>query len=241
MALKNVFVGGGGISHAVPPIPLKPGTIQSEARGRPAAARILLEALVVMFVGVVLAFAANQISPRGLALTRNYFPAGSGPPTAPSAGAGSRRDASNSPAISLVEVLAARLKEQGLQVVGSGEAVKLFHDPRFQQGRIVFIDARDEPHYQAGHLPGAYEFDPYHPEKYFPTALPPCQAAEQVVVYCHGGDCDDSESAALTLRDVGIATHKLFVYAGGITEWITNGWPVEIGERNSGKLRNPDQ
>ena len=78
----------------------------------------------------------------------------------------------------------------------------------------MFIDARDEAHYREGHIPGAYEFDPYYPEKYFPTALPPCQAAEQIVVYCHGGDCDDSESAALTLRDVGIAMNKLLFTAG---------------------------
>jgi len=40
------------------------------------------------------------------------------------------------------------------------------------------------------------------------------------------------------LRDVGISNQKLFVYAGGITEWMTNSLPVEIGARNSGNLRN---
>ena len=86
--------------------------------------------------------------------------------------------------------------------------------------------------------PRRLEFDPYYPEKYFPTALSPCQAAEQIVVYCNGGDCDDSESAAITLRDVGIAVNKLFVYGGGIPDWVTNGMPVESGGRNSGKLRD---
>ena len=118
------------------------------------------------------------------------------------------------------------------------QAAQLFQDPRFKQGSIVFIDARDEQHYQEGHIPGAYEFDPYRPEKYFAAVLPVCKAAEQIVVYCNGGDCDDSESAALLLRDVGIANQKLFVYGGGITEWTTNGLPVETGERNSGNLRN---
>lgn len=203
--------------------------------------KILLEALVVLVVGIALALVANQISPRGLVLTRNYFPAGAGKPMPPVTKAVSRSDGTSSPAVSSTQLLAAQMKEQGLQLVDRTAAVRLFRDPRFQEGRIVFIDARDEAHYREGHIPGAYEFDPYHPEKYFPTALAPCQAAEQIVVYCHGGDCDDSESAALTLRDVGIAVKKLFIYGGGITEWTTNGFPVEIGERNSGKLGRTGQ
>jgi rhodanese-related sulfurtransferase len=202
---------------------------------------ILRESLAVLAVGIVLGLAANQISPRGLALARNYFPGDAGKPMSPAKGAVSRSDATNAPALSAAELLAARLKEQGLQLADSPTVRQLFQAPRFQQGKIVFIDARDEVRYREGHIPGAYEFDPYHPEKYFPTALPPCQAAEQIVVYCHGGDCDDSESAALTLRDVGIPIKKLFIYGGGITEWTAHGWPVETGERNSGKIRGASQ
>ena len=195
---------------------------------------VLLEALLVAAAGIVLAFGANLVSPRGLALTRNYFPAGISRP-APAA-----RDVANTnpPASSPAQLLAARLKELGLQWVDGRQAAQLFHDPRFQQGSIAFIDARDEQHYREGHIPGACEFDPYYPEKYFATVFPVCQAAEQIVVYCIGGDCDDSESAAITLRDVGIANRKLFIYTGGITEWTTNGLPVEIGGRNSGNLRS---
>ena len=198
---------------------------------------VLLEALLVAAAGIVLAFGANLISPRGLALTRNYFPAGINRPV-PAA-----RDVANTnpPASSPAQLLAVRLKEQGLQWVDGRQAAQLFHDPRFKQGSIAFIDARDEPHYREGHIPGACEFDPYHPEKYFATVLPVCQAAEQIVLYCNGGDCDDSESAAITLRDVGIANRKLFVYTGGITEWTTNGLPVEIGGRNSGNLRSTNK
>ena len=211
------------------------------ASGCPGVKKVLLEALAVLVTGLVLALAANQISPRGLTLARNYFPAGPVRPATPAAPAGVRNGVTNSPVLSPAQLLAARLKEQGFQLADSGLATRLFHDPRFGQGRIVFVDARDEARYREGHIPGAYEFDPYHPEKYFPAVLPPCQAAEQIVVYCHGGDCDDSESAALLLRDVGIATNKLFIYGDGITGWTTNHWPVETGERNSGKLRDPDR
>ena len=128
------------------------------------------------------------------------------------------------------------MKTNGLQLVDGGQATNLFRDARFKQNIIVFIDARDESHYQEGHIPGAYEFDPYHPDKYFAAILPICQAAEQIVVYCDGGDCDDSQTAAILLRDIGIANRKLFVYGGGITEWTNNSLSVELGARNSGKL-----
>lgn len=184
--------------------------------------------------GAACAFAANQISPRGLTLTRNYFPEGTGRLVSAPAPAGT-----NAPASDPARLLAAELKAKGLQLADRNQALQLFHDPRFQQSRVVFLDARDETHYRAGHIPGAYEFDPYHPEKYFDTVLPVCRAAEQIVVYCNGGDCDDSETAAILLRDIGIANQKLLVYGGGIAEWTANNLPVELGERNSGNLRSP--
>ena len=204
---------------------------------------VLREALLVAAAGIVLAFGANLVSPRGLVLTRNYFPAGINRPVPAATGVGSPRDVANTnpPALSPAQLLAVRLKEQGLQSVDGHQAAQLFHDPRFKQGTIAFIDARDEQHYREGHIPGACEFDPYYPEKYFATVLPVCQAAEQIVVYCNGGDCDDSESAAILLRDVGIANRKLFIYTGGIPEWTTNGLPVEIGGRNSGNLRSTNK
>ncbi len=207
---------------------------------RPAIKRVLLEAVFVAVIGALFALAANQISPRGLALTRNYFPEGTGRlvSAAPPAALPNNANGTNSMPVDPTQLLAAELKEKGLQLVDGSEAARLFHDPRCRRNIVVFIDARNEERYQAGHIPGAYEFDPYLPEEYFTAVLPVCKAAEQIVVYCHGGDCDDSETAALLLRNVGIANQKLFVYAGGITEWTTNGLPVEMGGRNSGTLRN---
>jgi rhodanese-related sulfurtransferase len=197
------------------------------------------EAVLVAVLGTVFAFAANQISPQRLALTRDYFPAGTAHVVRPVAGDGLPHAAgTNSGALSPAQFLAAQMKEKGLQLMDGPRAAQFFHDPRLQQDLIVFIDARDVEHYQQGHIPGAYEFDPYHPEKYFNSVMPVCQKAEQVVVYCNGGDCDDGETAALLLRDVGVPNQKLFVYAGGFTEWTTNSLPVETGARNSGTLLN---
>jgi rhodanese-related sulfurtransferase len=112
----------------------------------------------------------------------------------------------------------------------------LLNDPRSKSGLVIFIDARDEDHYEDGHIPGAYELDPYHPEKELANVLPACQVAEEIVVYCTGGDCEDSDTAAIQLRDAGIPAKKLFVYAGGYADWDAARQPEEGGARNSGEV-----
>jgi rhodanese-related sulfurtransferase len=199
---------------------------------------ILVEAFLVLLAGGVLALVANALSPRGLSLTKNYFP-GSAPgsvstpiPALPTAGSASTNE--TPAAVLLVE----RIKAEGLQVINQDQVVGLFTN-NVSPGLIVFVDARDEEHYQQGHVPGAYELDPYHLEKYLGDVLPVCQTAGQIVVYCYGGDCEDSRFTAITLRNAGIPGEKLFIYTGGISEWTNNRLPVEIGERNSGNLHRP--
>ncbi len=187
----------------------------------------VFEALLVGLAGLVLAFAANSLSPRGLSLTRNYFPAPK--PTA----------LTNSPlAVSAGSTnLATRLQSEGLQLATFNQVSNLFHDPGYQNGAVLFIDARNEQHFQAGHIPGAYLLDYYHPENHLGTILPLCSTAQEIVVYCNGGDCEDSQFTAMLLRDAQVPKEKLFVYGGGITEWTNRALPVELGERNSGNLR----
>ena len=193
---------------------------------------VLQEALLVAVAGAVLAFAANAISPRGLRLGKNYYP-GNARSSLPSSTGTAANGSPSAP------TLAERFEKEGLQLAGSKQVNQLFNDPRRQQDLVVFIDARNDEHYQAGHIPGAYLFDHYHDETYLPLIIPVCQSAEQIVVYCDGGECDLSERAALDLRDgIPVPKEKIFVYGGGIAEWRGNGMPVEFGPRNSGHITN---
>jgi rhodanese-related sulfurtransferase len=194
--------------------------------------RVLLEALLVAVAGAVVAFGANALSPRGLKLTQDYFHGETAPLPRPKT---NRTEVVTANTNSPADPVIARLKEKGLQVVNSEQAAELFHDPLYQKGGIIFIDARNDEHYQGGHIPGAYQFDNYHPENYMGTVFPVCQSAQKIIVYCTGGNCEDSQFAALTLRDAQIPSEKLFVYTGGITEWTNRGYDVESGERNSGR------
>lgn len=200
--------------------------------------KLLLEGLAVALTGAVLAFATNALSPRGLKLTRNYFPESPQPqPSTPPL-------TNTPPGLAAIDTnslarLAARLSARGLHLVDSNQVSQLFHDPRRALGLIVFIDARQPKPYEDGHIPGAYLFDHYYPENYLATILPLCQQADQVVVYCSGGDCDDSEFAAVMLHDdAQVPAAKLSVYGGGFTEWAAQRRPVELGARNSGLFRN---
>lgn len=195
--------------------------------------KVLLEGAGVAGLGLLLALAANHLSPRRLELTRNYFP---GAPLAmPIVRTNPAGPADGS--IPPPGSTAARLREHGLQLAGHDQAVQFFHDPRRAVEEVIFIDARDDAHYAAGHIPGAYAFDRFHPENHLVSVVPACQAARVIVFYCGGGDCDDSEHAAIMLRDsLALPREKVFVYDGGFNEWSARGLPIERGARNSGDL-----
>jgi len=198
------------------------------------------EGVLVAIVGAAIAFAANAVSPRGLVLTRNYFPkavtvAGPAPAALP---AELGPAGTNAVAVAPPQPVVASLDAESLQRADIDQAAALFRDPRYQAELVVFIDARDEAQYREGHVPGAYQFDHYRPEKQLATVLHVCQLAEQIVVYCTGGDCEDSEFAALALIGVGIPKERFFVYVGGMSEWAAHGLPFEVGERNSGNIGN---
>ena len=195
-------------------------------------------------IGAAVAFAANALSPRGLQLSKNYFPGANLVSPNPSIGSNGAATAAQSVPISEIRVtpqnvLSARLQADGLQLAESNQVIQFFRDPRREQDGVIFIDARNEEHYRMGHIPGAYLFDRFQQENYITNVLQVCITAQQIVFYCNGGDCDDSEHAAIMLRDgIGIPKEKVFVYGGGISEWTANGFPIELGPRNSGQLTN---
>jgi rhodanese-related sulfurtransferase len=194
---------------------------------------VILEALLVVICGALFGLAANAVSPLGLRLSRNYFPT--------NAFAATNSAPTNATAASADPLTATlqRLHEHGLQTVASNEVREMFSDNRYEQGLFVFVDARDDHHYQAGHIPGAWQFDHYRPEQYLPGILPICLSAQKVIVYCTGGTCEDSEFAAVMLRDAGIPRDNLYVFAGGMAEWEKTGLPIESGARRSAQFVKP--
>jgi rhodanese-related sulfurtransferase len=208
--------------------------------------RTLGEGVLIVAIGLLLGLAANAASPRGLRIDRDYFPRAEpalqepAPLVEPGAsqpppGIGDPPAAGDSPGPDELAA-AARLAEQGLTAIFFEEARATFEDPLYAAGAWLFIDARNDDDYAAGHIPGAYQFDHFHMERYLDQILQVVPGATRVVIYCQGGDCEDSEFAALTLRDFVPDPSVLRVYVGGVLDWTAHEMPLERGARGSGQL-----
>lgn len=127
----------------------------------------------------------------------------------------------------------AQLTAQGYQVIGHADVVKLHDSPEFAQEQVVFVDARADSPYQEGHIAGAYQLDHFHLEAYMPGVKAACDAADKIVVYCNGGECEDSKLVSSDLMDAGILPSRVYVYVGGIMAWKKHRLPLERGARNS--------
>jgi rhodanese-related sulfurtransferase len=195
---------------------------------------LIKEAMAVLALGIVAALAANALSPRGLRLNRDYF---------------NKSAITNSAAVPLIasvrtnatRTVADRLRDAGLNPIAHDRVVQLHQDSGRQSGLIVFIDARNEELYLNGHIPGAWQFDYYHPESTLGGVLALCATATNVVVYCHGGDCEDSALSSQFLMQAGVPAPRLQVYYEGFERWTNSGMSMETGPAGAheGAVQNP--
>jgi rhodanese-related sulfurtransferase len=188
---------------------------------------------LICLTGIVLSWLANAISPRGLDLSRNYFPT-----LAVATGAMNTQVTAVAPGAGLTPGPDVESPAPNHTPTPSfQEVLEWLRSPGAADGRLVFIDARNRALFEEGHIPGAHLLDRFYPEQSLPEVLPIAMAAERVIVYCTGGDCEDSEYAALMLQEAGVPVERIMVYSGGITEWQDSRGPVETGDRLSGVLR----
>ncbi len=201
--------------------------------------KTLAEFVAITVLGTALSLGANAISHRGVKLERNYFPRGQGAASQPATQIVAQPGTAPAQPLGPGGEFAAEVEaiyNEGLQPILHGDVVAAFEDPLHEMGAHVFVDARDDHSYALGHIPGAYQLDHYLLDKYIDRVLPVCQQAVKIVIYCNGGDCEDSRFAAHDLLERGIDPAKVFVYPGGITQWCENDLPVERGVRGSGDI-----
>lgn len=191
----------------------------------PSTQRLLRDCALVAVVGVIVGLVANAVSPHGLSVTRDYFSSAPAVSSNDHEQSRSRTD-STAPGRSGTPLPAANYTE-----IDHAEAARLFQDPRRSEGRILFVDARDEKRFAAGHIPGARLFDHYHPEQYIQDLLAAAALADTIVLYCNGGTCEDSRLVAGDLTALGVPASRLAVYVGGFSGWRRQGMPVERSER----------
>lgn len=184
-------------------------------RGLPLPAEVGLFALLAL----ALTLLGNALHPKGLKLGNDYFPAsGTGAAAAEAAGGEGAVPLHDFETIDGEELL-------GVAEFATGE-----------RPDIVILDARSAGAYATGHLPGAFQVDPYQDE-------PLSALADQlerddwawVVVYCRGGDCEDSLNLAhhLVYRK-GLQKDLVRVYEGGLLDWTERGGPLVSGPERDG-------
>ena len=106
--------------------------------------------------------------------------------------------------------------------------VKLLHD----RGAL-FLDARRTSVYEQGHIAGSRPVSVWESDvddkvaKIFNERSDPAQQALPIVVYCSGGDCEDSHMLAQKLY--GALFNNVYVYKDGFPDWQKHGAPVHTG------------
>jgi rhodanese-related sulfurtransferase len=128
-----------------------------------------------------------------------------------------------------------------IKAIELSQVLELFEDPRATDGTYVFVDARADDPYQAGHIPGAIQCDYYRIDYYFPEVMQKASAAEKIIVYCNGGDCEDSLYVCGELLKADIPRAHILLFKGGWEAWTQAGHPfVRARSKRHGSAGRPD-
>jgi rhodanese-related sulfurtransferase len=106
--------------------------------------------------------------------------------------------------------------------------VRLLHDHG-----ALFLDARRTSVYEQGHIAGSRPVSVWESDvddkvaKIFNERSDPAQQALPIVVYCSGGDCEDSHMLAQKLY--GALFNNVYVYKDGFPDWQKHGGAVHTG------------
>ncbi len=98
----------------------------------------------------------------------------------------------------------------------------------FQQGGIMFLDARRKDEYEAAHVEGALLLSTEHFGRgTIPATIGFLEKTQPVVIYCGGGACDASKNLVIMLQNFGFT--KFHIMTDGFPAWQAAGHPVAQG------------
>ncbi len=196
-------------------------------------AALLSGAVTILLVAVLVALASNSVrSSHAIDLGRDYFP--KRPEVSTSNGSG---DSDPTPVVTATDTgdQIPPHPDDGIQRLSFDDARDNFNsaEEEFEatgESIYVFVDARSRELYEESHIPGAAWLYHYESEELIEDLRPELEMAFFVIVYCNGGDCDDSIHLATDLSSLyGIPTENIYVYEGGLNQWVENQMPVTSG------------
>ena len=199
-----------------------------------------IEIVILAIVAVALGFTANGVRAKGsVDLEKNYFSVGweivndrVKEPTPRAEVSGPMQEAGESQGHQLVAApptpceKKSKHPEHPYQVISFEDVVAVFNDPKTAMGANVFVDARAAVVYEDGHIPCAVQADAYEIADCIDDLLDHVLGAEKVIVYCNGGDCEDSIFLCRDLVNADVPYDAIYLYPGGCQEWQEKGMPV---------------
>jgi rhodanese-related sulfurtransferase len=102
----------------------------------------------------------------------------------------------------------------------------------YRKGDVPFLDARRTSVYREGHIAGARPFSVWEADiddkvkAFFGEGH---ESSGVIVVYCSGGDCEDSHTLGQKLYMAGF--DNVLVYKDGFPDWEKRGLPVTKGDK----------
>lgn len=204
--------------------------------------RIIIQMAVIIGLGFGLGVADMilrpvDLKPREAPPPLELGPAGSRPasndaPAPPAARASGQPAASASPTAPAAPAAPGGFTPTPKDKLPTGQITideaKAAYDQGLADGMTFFVDSRKHEEFVAGRVLNALRID----SKSFETGNPPelslIPRDAIVIVYCNGGQCDESENVAKWITNSGYK--KVYVLHDGFPGWKALGHPIESGE-----------
>lgn len=180
--------------------------------------KILPELSLFLLLSAAAALVSNAINPNGLVLNFDYR---SG---LQDSGTPSDLNQESAEPQSGEALIQAKAQEYGFQLSGP-EDVQALLEEASQEEAILILDARTAQAFADGHLPGAVRLDYWEVVKQGvdPAIQARLQQAFVVLIYCNGGDCEDSFNLAFYLSyqnpDLVASPELIHIFTGGMEAW----------------------
>jgi rhodanese-related sulfurtransferase len=160
--------------------------------------KTIQEIITLLGVSLILALVVNTFSPRGIALVGQWDIAQGVVTASPAAGATGQ--------------------PQEIDSIALAKAI-------FDEGEVLFVDARSQKDYGNGHIPGAISLPVGQFKERIGSFLNRYPLEQPIVTYCSGRTCEDSHDLARFLSDIGFTNVRIFI--DGFPGWKAEGYPVE--------------
>ena len=188
--------------------------------------KTVVEAIVLGILGLALGFGANTVRGSGaIKPTKNYFATGvsvdspARNPALPVAPTDGRPTVKST----------GQHRKHDYQTMSFDEVTEVFADRDTELGLNLFVDARRAEDYREGHIPGAIHCFPFKIQDCIEEIIERGAAAERIIAYCAGYNCEDSIFLCREMIEAGILYEQVYLYEGGLTQWTTKDQPIEKG------------